>query len=148
MRTFLAHSIINREHWAPHPRPPRGYFVSNLGNVRGPRGSALKTYSHGRGNYPRATINGKRRKVHPMVLEVFVGPRPDGMEACHYEDVASNDVLVNLHWGRQSANDLDRRRNHPPTNPDAASRTVLSRCGPVDSVAHTSANAAARSSGG
>jgi len=111
LRIFLAHSVVGREHWAPHPNHT-GYFVSNLGNVRGPRGTVLKAYPHGRGgDYPAITIDGKHRKVHQLVLEVFIGPRPDGMEACHWDDVPTNNILFNLRWDDPPANELDKARN-------------------------------------
>lgn len=110
LRVYLTHSVIGREHWAPHP-DHTGYFVSNLGNVRGPRGTVLKAYSHGKGNYPAVTVAGKHRRVHTMVLESFIGPRPDDMEACHYDDNPANNVLFNLRWDTPHANAADARRN-------------------------------------
>jgi hypothetical protein len=52
-----------------------------------------------------------RPKVHRLVLEAFVGPCPDGMEACHYDDEPANNVLENLRWDTRSANISDRYRN-------------------------------------
>lgn len=49
--------------------------------------------------------------VHRMVLEAFVGPCPEGMEACHVNDVASDNRLRNLYWGTHADNMRDRLRN-------------------------------------
>lgn len=58
--------------------------------------------------------------VHRLVLEAFVGPCPQGMVACHWNDVKADNRLENLRWDTQSANQYDKVRNgtHP-----AASKT-------------------------
>lgn len=49
--------------------------------------------------------------VHRVVLEAFVGPCPDGMEACHLDDDPTNNHLSNLRWDTRSGNLRDRYRN-------------------------------------
>lgn len=49
--------------------------------------------------------------VHRMVLEAFVGPCPDGMEALHWDDDPFNNKLTNLRWGTRSENMRDKVRN-------------------------------------
>ena len=46
-----------------------------------------------------------------LVLEAFVGPRPDGHECCHYDDDPMNNHLSNLRWDTRSANSFDAIRN-------------------------------------
>lgn len=55
------------------------------------------------------------KQVHVLVLEAFVGPRPEGTEACHFNDIASDNRLENLRWASRRDNNLDRVRNgiHP-----------------------------------
>jgi hypothetical protein len=49
-----------------------------------------------------------RTTVHKIVLETFVGPRPEGMEGCHFPDRdRSNNRLENLRWDTRAANTLD-----------------------------------------
>jgi hypothetical protein len=48
--------------------------------------------------------------VHSLVLEAFVGPRPEGMDACHGNDVPWDNRLVNLRWDTRFANFVDRVR--------------------------------------
>lgn len=48
---------------------------------------------------------------HRLVLTAFVGPCPDGMEACHEDDDPGNNRLDNLRWDTRSANMRDRVRN-------------------------------------
>lgn len=66
--------------------------------------------------YPRVTLcrDGKASAplgVHYLVLLAFVGPRPDGLQACHGDGNPSNCRLSNLRWGTPSENNLDKR-NH------------------------------------
>ena len=44
------------------------------------------------------------RKVHILVLEAFIGPRPPGQLGCHKNDDASNNSLANLEWGSPKRN--------------------------------------------
>lgn len=67
---------------------------------------------------PRPTvcviINGKRKAVlvHNLVLKTFVGPRPLGMEACHFPDRdVTNNNLSNLRWDTRKNNFRDRDRH-------------------------------------
>lgn len=54
--------------------------------------------------------------IHVLVLEAFVGPRPDGMQCCHWDDNPSNNNLSNLRWDTCSANKFDSVRNGTHTN--------------------------------
>lgn len=52
----------------------------------------------------------KIRPIHQLVLEAFVGPRPDGMVARHFPDRNMlNNNLSNLMWGTHKENADDRR---------------------------------------
>lgn len=52
------------------------------------------------------------RYVHRLVLEAFVGPCPDGMEACHDPDrTPSNNNLNNLRWDTHKENWKDSLRH-------------------------------------
>lgn len=55
--------------------------------------------------------------VHVLVLEAFVGPRPDGMFGCHNDDDKRNNQLENLRWDTPSSNNFDRVKHgrHPAT---------------------------------
>ncbi len=46
-------------------------------------------------------------KIHHLVLEAFVGPRPDGMEACHNNGDRFDNRPSNLRWGTRSSNRID-----------------------------------------
>lgn len=114
------------EEWRPVLGWEGLYEVSDLGRVRslsrgGYRGRIIKPYLN-RKDYPRlmvALCDGKRKHggrqafptVHRIVLEAFVGPRPDGMEACHYNGDACDNRLKNLRWDTKMGNVADRRRH-------------------------------------
>ncbi len=58
----------------------------------------------------RLSRHGKKKtfKVATLVLLAFVGPRPDGMEACHFPDKnRRNSSLANLRWGTHADNMAD-----------------------------------------
>jgi hypothetical protein len=97
-----------------------GYEVSDLGRVRSLRGKAhsspkiLKPYVNGKGYHMLSLVecNGSHRNhfVHVLVLEAFVGPRPDNMQCRHFPDpTPTNNALVNLQWGTSLENHADRR---------------------------------------
>lgn len=90
-------------------------MVSDHGRVLNSRtGRLLVASDNGHGIW-RVWLshNGKRvnRQISHLVLETFVGLCPPGLEACHFNDVGSDNHLVNLRWDTRSANRIDRLRN-------------------------------------
>jgi len=70
----------------------------------------LRLNTHGR-PYVSLRRNGKTftRLIHRIVLETFIGPRPEGMEACHFPDRdITNNRISNLRWDTREANYLDK----------------------------------------
>lgn len=51
------------------------------------------------------------KRVHHIVLTVFVGPRPDGFEGCHRDGERGNNALSNLRWDTHAENVADNERN-------------------------------------
>ncbi len=103
-----------------------GYEVSNLGRVRSfrsrQRGFRLAipiirkpgiVKDSGTQQVTLFDVDGRRklRFVHNLVLEAFVGPRPDGMQGCHGDDDPRNNRLSNLRWDTPLGNMRDRERN-------------------------------------
>lgn len=121
------------EQWRPVVGYEGHYEVSDHGRVRSldriapygnttrrRRGTIRKTRPAPKGGH--LMLNLTREKtirgayVHRLVLEAFVGPCPDGMEACHHDDDPTNNHLSNLRWDTRGANLKDRYRNgyvHP-----------------------------------
>lgn len=115
------------EEWRDIPEWEGLYEVSNQGRVRSR--DTLKIDSLGRPRKGRGKVlsadikpNGyvyvnlkdkprkQRRYVHQLVLEAFVGPRPEGMEACHDNGDRADNRLENLRWDTVSENRLDIKR--------------------------------------
>ncbi len=61
--------------------------------------------------YPSVRIMRKGYYIHYLVLEAFVGPRPEGCEACHNDGDPSHSYLSNLRWDTKKANHADRIRH-------------------------------------
>lgn len=91
-----------------------GYAVGDDGSVWSSRRCwwrKLKTTPSDSG-YCTVSVcrNGKAttKLVHRLVLESFIGPCPDGMEACHSPDRnPSNNRLSNLRWDTHEGNERD-----------------------------------------
>jgi hypothetical protein len=49
--------------------------------------------------------------VDRIVMDTFVGPRPDGLERLHWDDDPTNNALTNLRYGTRSENLHDAVRN-------------------------------------
>lgn len=110
------------ERWLPVPGYEGRYEVSDLGRVRSTRRTGIMRPANVRAS---AQPNGKPFwqiklwdgecytgfVVSRLVLTAFVGPCPDGMEACHWDDDPNNNALSNLRWDTRSANVLDQVRN-------------------------------------
>lgn len=116
------------EEWRPVAGYEDRYEVSNIGRFRSVTRTArtangsLRTYTGrilaGRPN-PRGHLLvqlwrnrvSDQRLLHRLVLEAFVGPCPDGMLGCHYDDDPSNNHISNLRWATRADNSLDATRN-------------------------------------
>lgn len=109
------------EKWKPLPGNWL-YDLSTLGRVRSwavPGGStfrrsepkilALSLKGPKGKQYLGVTLKGGvQAKVHRLVLETFVGPRPEGAEACHNNGDKLDNRLTNLRWDTPGANARDK----------------------------------------
>jgi len=88
-----------------------GYWISDTGQVSSNKLKELK-WSYNDKGYPYVTLSKnsrpKKRPIHQLVLEAFVGPRPDGMVACHNDGDVLNASVDNLRWDTQKNNLRDR----------------------------------------
>lgn len=99
-----------------------GYSVDDVGNVWSKNWSRnqfqWRLVTGGRGgkvgeDYRAVWLckDGKqiRKYIHVLVLEAFVSPRPEGMQARHFPDVDRfNNRLENLSWGTPQENSADK----------------------------------------
>lgn len=73
-----------------------GYWVSDQGEVKSQR-KTLSQWTLERGQRA-VTVNRKTRLVHLLVLQAFVGPRPEGATPWWLNGDVSDNRLVNLKW--------------------------------------------------
>src|SRR4051794_31712386 len=84
--------------WSCH-KPGKGVFATTWRRLR-PRQTGL---------YEQVWLaGGSQPLVHRLVLEVFVGPCPAGMECCHADGNSLNNALDNLRWDTPEANEADK----------------------------------------
>ncbi len=100
-----------------------GYIVGKDGSVWSARRKDVVTdrwhklspSHHGNGYLRVILFAGQRRRnrmfVHHLVLQTFVGPRPVGAQACHRNDVSTDNRLENLYWASPKQNSADRYLN-------------------------------------
>lgn len=126
----MASSELSEE-WRPVSGYEGVYEVSTRGRVRSLdrvvgttpsghprqiRGRILHQHMKGyRREYPAVELSGDGHQrtfaVHTLVLETFVGARPEGMLGLHVDDDKMNTNVENLYWGTSEENTLDRIRN-------------------------------------
>jgi len=99
--------------WKKIPGYPN-YSASNHGDIRrdiGGKGTEA-------GKIHKGTINsrgyltvklyrgnvGKTYTVHALIALTFIGPRPDGLEVCHFNDIKDDNRLGNLIYGTPKLN--------------------------------------------
>ena len=104
---------IEPERWAGTVFP--GVEVSTLGRLRNAKTGALLKATPNSRRYPSVVrhVDGRvvSRTLHRMVLEAFVGPRPEGLECRHLNGDRSDARLSNLQWGTHAENMQDRERH-------------------------------------
>lgn len=121
---------MDEERWLPIVGYEGLYEVSDHGRVRSLGGTGL----HGK---PKSTRlrkltpkdsghlqvdlwrdNSRRmRKVHQLVLEAFIGPRPGhGYDGCHWDGDPANNHVSNLRWDTKLGNAADTRRHGTHNN--------------------------------
>ena len=115
-----------KERWRPVVGHEGEYEVSDQGRIRSldrvitfsdgryrsARGRTLKPWTMKRVGHQVVGLTGKRKfLVHVLVLEAFVGPRPDGMVCCHNDGDATNNRVENLRWDTYVENNKDLVRH-------------------------------------
>lgn len=113
------------EVWRAVPTTP-GHDVSNLGRVRSWRGPFGVKRRVPRLRKPSINLTEGvpmlvyfdlearkhvGRTVHSLVAEVFIGPRPDGLEIRHLDGDNMNNRVENLAYGTHRENERDKIRH-------------------------------------
>ena len=101
--------------WAPIPGWELTHEVSRDGAVRRLDGGHVSIWSVPAGYVQVGlTERGRRpekRSIHSLVLESFVGPRPNGAVVRHLDGNPSNNAIENLQWGTPAENAEDTIRH-------------------------------------
>lgn len=69
----------------------------------------------------------RSRMIHQLVMESFVGPRPDGLEACHNDGNNTNNKLSNLRYDTPTSNQADRVLHGTSNRGERMARSKLNR---------------------
>lgn len=120
---------VNGERWEPITSAP-GYEVSDLGQVRGVARVLVMKNGVRRAvpyrvlqpsiddyGYPMVNLSARTCRVHVLVLQAFIGPRPQGMQGCHNNGNPADNRVTNLRWDTSHENCLDvvRHGRRPET---------------------------------
>jgi hypothetical protein len=105
--------------WRPVPGYP-GYEVSQWGGVRSWRNQrgqrrtepkALERHVNDGGYHIvylcRDGDSPRGYRVHRLVAEAFIGPRPDGYDVCHNNGVRNDNYFLNLRYDTRAGNFAD-----------------------------------------
>ena len=111
---------MSEELWLPIAGWEGSYEVSNQGRVKSYKTSQPRVLKNQRDKNGRQHVTLRRAGtqitalIHILVLEAFVGPRPEGQCGLHWDDDRSNNSVENLRWGTRADNaaDLVRNGNH------------------------------------
>ncbi|MCD1287308.1 MULTISPECIES: NUMOD4 motif-containing HNH endonuclease [unclassified Brevibacterium] len=112
------------ERWLPVVGYEGLYEVSSIGNLRTverkdslgrrrksrPRKPALKPDGYLQVMLFKDGVN-RNHYVQRLVLEAFAGPCPPLREACHRNDIKTDNRAENLRWGTRQENMIDQARN-------------------------------------
>ncbi len=109
------------EEWRPIKGYEGKYEVSNYGRVKSVSnihhsqvGKIMKPWE-GNKKYLYITLIKDRKKktyaIHRLVLEAFVGERPEGKQCAHWDGNPHNNNVSNLRWATAKENCADRDRH-------------------------------------
>ena len=96
------------------------YKVSNFGRIQTVKTGKIKEQTISKAdNRPYLSLwkNNKIKvcRPHKLVMEAFVGMRPEGLECCHNDGNPQNNHLSNLRWDTPKNNHADKVK-HGTTN--------------------------------
>jgi hypothetical protein len=97
------------ETWLPVIGFP-GWEISDRGRVRDSATKRIREPDRSH-HYPRVCLNGRKRYVHVLMAESWLGPRPWGQQVLHADDDPDNMHVANIRFGTPAQNYEDSVRN-------------------------------------
>ena len=124
--------ITTGEVWVPIQDAP-DYRVSTLGTiqrlVKGKYVTLVPRKCNHNQMYRSVYVAGNKKRggrfVHRLVIESFIGPRPEGMECLHKNGIGYDNRLCNLRWGTRQENVDDRRLHGTNTVGEKHPKAIL-----------------------
>jgi hypothetical protein len=112
-RLLAQADYFDDEVWLPIVGFP-GWEISDRGRVRGANNHRVVIPDADR--YPRVCLSGRQRRVHVLMAETWLGPRPFGQQVLHADDQPANVAISNIRYGTPADNAADREHNHRQEN--------------------------------
>ena len=98
-----------------------GWQISDRGRIRDSTTHQIREPDRSH-RYPRINLNGRKRYVHHLMAETWLGPRPWGQLALHDDDDPANTRITNIAWGTPAQNAADAKRNRSLADTGSAGR--------------------------
>ena len=101
-----------------------GWQISDQGRIRDRRTKTIREPDRSQ-RYPRVSLDGRRRNVHTLMAESWLGPRPFGAMILHADDNPNHYAITNLAYGSREQNAADAKRNRTSvgTGPTGTEKT-------------------------
>ena len=88
----------------------KGWEISDQGRIRDAKTHQIREPDRSH-RYLCVHLNGRRRFVHHLRAETWLGPGPFGMHVLHADDDPDNMHISNISWGTPAENAADGERN-------------------------------------
>jgi hypothetical protein len=128
--------LINQEIWKPITNYEGLYEISNYGRIKsflfwhGTNKRILNPWKDKNG-YLCITLSKdgihQKYKIHRLVLEIFIGPCPEGMEVCHNDNNLKNNFIKNLRYDTHKNNMNDQIKHGTRFNKARGSTHYLAK---------------------
>lgn len=127
---LAAYDEMDRVEYEKLPVPGYvGYYADTNGDIWGKRGVKLAAPIGCKGYRAVNTISPDGYEtvvtVHILVCLAFHGPKPEGLEVCHEDDVKTNNIPSNLYYGTHKKNGEDAVKNGKIAYGENSSRVKL-----------------------
>lgn len=117
-------------------RPYGKYLVYEYGRVWNYKRGHWMKEDLDRDGYSIVTLNGKKFKLHRLVLTLFKRPPKKGEVCRHRDGVTSHNYASNLMWGTAIQNNRDKERHGTKLIGEALAAAKLTECKVIKILKH------------